>query len=305
MVQANPAIQTKKNQRLEIAEGLTAAADFYGDPGARPALLLHGGGQTRHSWSGTAERLAEAGWYAVTVDARGHGQSDWAQDGNYHTTGFRDDLIEIASRFEIPPVLIGASMGGISSLLAIHEWKQRPSSGSEQHSQQRPELASALVLVDIATRMESKGAVRIMDFMRGGMEGFESLEAVADSVAAYNPHRPRPKDISGLEKNLRRGEDGRYHWHWDPAFMSSDPGASDEFVNESTLDAAAAALEVPTLLVRGKMSDLLSEDGARAFLDQVPHAEFADVSGAGHMVAGDRNDLFSEAVLRFLEKEDA
>ncbi len=128
--------------------------------------------------------------------------------------------------------MIGASMGGISALLAIHEWKARQPSPNAGH----PELARALVLVDIATRMETNGAMRIMEFMRGGMEGFDSLEAVAETVAAYNPHRPRPKDISGLEKNLRRSEDGRYHWHWDPAFMASDPGASDEFVNEATLD---------------------------------------------------------------------
>lgn len=294
-----PAAKPKTtHRRVSISQDLTAAADFFGDPQGRPALLLHGGGQTRHSWTGTAERLAEAGWYAVTIDARGHGQSDWAPDGNYRTTGLREDLIEIAQAFDTPPVMIGASMGGISALLAIHEWKVREHAAKKS----RPELASALVLVDIATRMETTGAMRIMEFMRGGMEGFDSLEAVADSVAAYNPHRPRPKDISGLEKNLRRSEDGKYHWHWDPAFMASDPGAPDEFVNESTLDAAAASLNIPTLLVRGKMSDLLSEEGAKAFLAQVPHAEFADVSGAGHMVAGDRNDLFSEAVLRFLRE---
>lgn len=286
------------HRRIPISQNLTAAADFFGDPEGRPALLLHGGGQTRHSWSGTAERLAEAGWYAVTIDARGHGQSDWAPDGDYHTKGLRDDLIAIAQSFKTPPVMIGASMGGISALLAIHEWKARQLAERGD----RPELASALVLVDIATRMEVNGAVRIMEFMRGGMQGFDSLEAVADSVAAYNPHRPRPKDISGLEKNLRRSEDGRYHWHWDPAFMTNDPGDANEFVNEATLDAAAASLAIPTLLVRGKMSDLLSEEGAKAFLSQVPHAEFADVSGAGHMVAGDRNDLFSEAVLRFLDE---
>ena len=285
------------HRRVPISEGLTAAADFFGDPEGRPAIFLHGGGQTRHSWSGTAQRLAEAGWYAIAIDARGHGQSDWAPEGNYHISGFREDLITFAQTFETPPVMIGASMGGISALLALHEWKERQTSSTNG----RTELAHALVLVDIATRMESSGATRIMEFMRGGLEGFDSLEAVADSVAAYNPHRPRPKDISGLEKNLRRSEDGKYHWHWDPAFMASDPGAPDEFVNETTLDDAAASLSVPTLLVRGKMSDLLSEEGAKEFLAQVPHAEFADVSGAGHMVAGDRNDVFSEAVIRFLD----
>ena len=125
---------------------------------------------------------------------------------------------------------------------------------------------------------------------------------MADAVAAYNPHRPRPSDLSGLKKNLRQGEDGRYRWHWDPDFLKDDPESSDPFITPNHLDEAAAALTLPTLLVRGKMSDLLREDGAKTFLEQVPHAEFSDVSGAGHMVAGDRNDLFSQAVLGFLSR---
>ncbi len=277
----------RESKRFKGSGGVTLAADAFGRPEDPPALLLHGGGQTRHSWSGTAARLAERGWYAVSVDLRGHGESDWDPEGRYHHDGFRDDVIAVARSFESPPVLIGASLGGISSLLAIAE------AGNS--------LARALVLVDIGTRMEESGTARIMEFMQSGRVGFESLEEVADRVAEYNPHRPRPDDISGLEKNLRRGDDGRYRWHWDPDFLKVDPDKSDGLVTPELLDEAAGRLALPTLLVRGKMSDLLSEAGARTFLEQVPHAEFADVSGAGHMVAGDRNDLFSEAVLGFLD----
>jgi pimeloyl-ACP methyl ester carboxylesterase len=279
-----------ESHRRPGSGGLELAADGYGDPTHPPALLLHGGGQTRHSWGGTARRLAREGWYAVTADLRGHGESDWDPTGAYHHESFRDDAIALARNFDRPPVMIGASLGGISSLLAID------AAGAD--------LARALVLVDIATRMEASGTERIMAFMRGGEEGFANLEEVADAVSAYNPHRPRPSDISGLEKNLRRGEDGRYHWHWDPDFLRVDPTRSEnDFLNADLLDRAAGRLSVPTLLVRGRMSDLLSEQGARVFLEQVPHAEFADVSGAGHMVAGDRNDLFSDAVIRFLERQ--
>ena len=279
---------TRAPRRFEGSQGVRLAADGFGDPSHRPALLFHGGGQTRHSWSGTARRLAEAGWYAVSVDLRGHGESEWDPDGSYHHERFRDDVIAVARSFDEPPALIGASLGGISSLLAIEE------AGNA--------LARALVLVDIATRMEEAGSERIMDFMRGGLDGFASLEEVADAVAAYNPHRPRPKDISGLEKNLRLCEDGRYRWHWDPAFLEVDPDTSDKFVTPDLLDGAARSLTLPTLLVRGKVSDLLSEEGAQTFLELVPHAEFADVAGAGHMVAGDRNDLFTQAVVDFLER---
>src|SRR5690606_34836338 len=147
---------------------------------------------------------------------------------------------------------------------------------------------------DVAHRIEVQGRDRIGDFMTAAPDGFASLEEAADAIAAYNPHRPRPKDLSGLRKNLRQREDGSWGWHWDPAFVHGRFGSADEtrssLVRADRLEAAAKALRLPTLLVRGRRSDLLSEEGAQDFLRIVPHARFADVAGAGHMVAGDRND---------------
>jgi pimeloyl-ACP methyl ester carboxylesterase len=139
--------------------------------------------------------------------------------------------------------------------------------------------------------------------------GFGSLDEVADAIQAYNPHRPRPTNLAGLEKNVRF-RDGRWYWHWDPAFMWGRHADSDEtrivdFEQRSrALEAAARGLTIPTLLVRGRQSDLLSEEGAQKFLGFVPHAQYADVAGAGHMVAGDRNDVFTDAVVEFLERHD-
>jgi len=273
--------------RFKVDQQLTLTAERWGDPADPPVVLLHGGGQTRHAWAGTAATLSAQGWSAIAVDQRGHGESDWAPDGNYERERYADDVIELARELPAPPVLVGASLGGISSLLAIHR-ADKP-------------IARALVLVDIATRMEPSGLERIFEFMRGAPDGFASLEEAADAVAAYNPHRPRPSDLSGLRKNLRHGDDGRWRWHWDPRFIDRDiPAEPPQEWNQ--LDAAAERLEIPTLLVRGRMSDILSEEGARVFLDQVPHAKFADITNAGHMVAGDRNDLFTDAVLGFLKE---
>lgn len=274
--------------RFSVDQGLSLAGEAWGAPARPPVLLLHGGGQTRHAWAGTAITLADAGWHAIALDQRGHGESDWAPDGNYDRLRYADDVIDVARQLASPPVLVGASLGGISSLLAIHR---------------APEpIARALVLVDIATRMEPRGLERIFEFMRARPEGFESLEEAADAIAAYNPHRPRPRDLGGLEKNLRRGPDGRWRWHWDPRFLDQKHPAEPP-QQWRALDEAAASLTIPTLLVRGRMSDILSEEGARVFLEQVPHAKLADISNAGHMVAGDRNDLFTDAVLEFLEEE--
>jgi pimeloyl-ACP methyl ester carboxylesterase len=137
----------------------------------------------------------------------------------------------------------------------------------------------------------------------GRPEGFGSLEEVADAIAEYLPHRPRQTNVGGLARNLRIGEDGRYRWHWDPAFMSRDrPRSSDDL---GGFAAHAARLTMPVLLVRGRMSDVLSEEGAQDFLRVVPHAEYVDVRDAHHMVAGDRNDAFTDSVVDFLRRHRA
>jgi pimeloyl-ACP methyl ester carboxylesterase len=278
-----------------VGDGLTLAADAYGPPEGPPVVLFHGGGQTRHAWGGTARLLGDKGWRATTVDLRGHGESDWpgAGDGSGYTLDeFAADVRAVAAVQSRPPVLIGASLGGLSSLVAIAE---APAGAT---------VASGLVMVDVAPRLEEKGIQRIAEFMLGNLDGFASLEEVADAVAAYNPHRPRPTDLSGLRKNVRLRDDGRWYWHWDPAFLLG--GRQDEprsVRNEDRLEDAARAITVPTLLVRGRQSDVLSEAGARETLGLIPHARYVDVGGAGHMVAGDRNDAFNDAVLEFLRDE--
>jgi len=262
--------------------------DAYGEPTARPVLLLHGGGQTRHSWGATATTLARAGWYAVAYDLRGHGTSDRSPTRHYEPGRFAEDLVEVAATFDGPPVVVGASLGGLAGLLA--------------EGILAPGLMRALVLVDITPRQEREGVDRIVQFMLShAVSGFETLDEAADAVAAYQPQRQRPSDHSGLEKNLRRDPDGRWRWHWDPELFNTDRGLHAARVPGRFVD-AAGCLELPTLLVRGKLSDLVSEQTAQEFLELVPHAEFVDVSGAGHMVAGDRNDRFTDAVVSFLTR---
>jgi pimeloyl-ACP methyl ester carboxylesterase len=270
------------------ANGVRLVADAYGDPAAPAVLLLHGGGQTRHSWGGTAGALAAEGFYAISADLRGHGESDWDPTGDYGMAVMRTDVEAWCTMLHAPAV-VGASMGGMAGM-----WTE----GTRAEEGLQP-AARALVLVDIAHRSEAAGIQRIVDFMTGRPEGFESLEEVADAVAEYLPHRPRPTNLDGLARNLRQGEDGRYRWHWDPAFMAADrrPRTTthvDIFVEH------ARRLTLPVLLVRGRMSDVVSEEAAHEFLELVPHAQYVDVRDAHHMVAGDRNDAFTAPVVEFL-----
>ena len=276
-------------------DGIELAADVAGDPSAPSVLLLHGGGQTRHSWGTTLADLAARGFFVASLDLRGHGDSAWAPDADYRIEAFAADIAEVARRFD-RPALVGASLGGTSSLFALGTYGQH--------------LARALVLVDVAPNIEAAGAMRIGRFMTEHMDtGFASLDEVADAVQAYNPHRPRPTNLDGLRRNVR-WRDGRWYWHWDPAFITGRFGSEDETRTfelrrahrTEALERAARALTIPTLLVRGRQSDLLSAEGAQRFRELVPHAEFVDVAGAGHMVAGDRNDAFNAAIVEFLAR---
>jgi non-heme chloroperoxidase len=268
--------------------GLSLAADLYGAETDPPVLLLHGGGQTRHAWGGAAAQFGAAGWFAISIDLRGHGHSDWSPDGVYGMTEFAADVHALASSLGRQPALVGASLGGLASLVAVGE-ADTP-------------ISSSLVLVDVAPRIEVEGRVKIQEFMRAGMRGFDTLGEAADSIAAFIPHRPRPTDLSGLEKNLRHRGDGRWYWHWDPRWLGNNEGVDGQsgLVHHDRMCAAARAVAIPTLLVRGRMSDIVSDESVRELQELIPHAEVVDVAGAAHMVAGDRNDAFSSAVIEFV-----
>jgi pimeloyl-ACP methyl ester carboxylesterase len=276
-------------RRFRTADGVELVADAWGDPTRPPAILLHGGGQTRHAWKRTAAELGRHGYFALSVDLRGHGDSGWSPDGDYPMDRFATDVRTLATQFARKPVLIGASLGGIASLIA---------EGEAESS-----IATALVLVDITPRVDMGGVEKIQGFMREhAREGFSSLQEAADVVAAYLPHRPRPRSQEGLKKNLRLHPDGRWRWHWDPQFLAGPhPVGSDRAGVEATLVAAARNLAIPTLLVRGASSELVHDTHVKEFLALVPHAAYADVSGARHMVVGDRNDQFSSAIQGFLD----
>ncbi len=266
-------------------QGIRIAGDRWGDPAGTAVILQHGGGQTRHAWKNTGEVLGEAGFHAVAFDARGHGDSDWSPEGDYSQDAMVRDLSAVLEALDIhQAVLVGASMGGGTSLVAAGE---------------QVVDALALILVDVAPRIEPNGVQKIRDFMFRNPDGFASLEEVADAIASYQPHRTRPRNLNGLAKNVRLHDDGRYYWHWDPRLMS---GPRDLASRERRLSNCARALQVPSLIVKGAMSDVLTEEGVQDYLQTAPRSEYLNIGGAGHMVAGDRNDLFGKAIVEYLTR---
>ena len=278
---------TIKTISFDVAPGVTIRGDAFGDASNPPVVLLHGGGQTRKSWGHTAEELANKGWYAIALDLRGHGESDWSPDGLYQNLHFAKDLEQVIEQLGGSAVAVGASLGGMTSMLLAGDVN--------------PGMVSKLVLVDVTPTLDHRGVNRILGFMRAYPDGFASLDDAANVIAAYMPHRKRAKNHDGLKKNLTLGDDGRYHWHWDPKMVEEQNLQLDE----EWMVAAAQKIKVPTLLVRGAMSDVVSEENVQRFQELVPHAKYVNVQRVGHMVAGDDNATFTDATTHFLEEASA
>jgi pimeloyl-ACP methyl ester carboxylesterase len=269
---------------VRARDGVTLVVEARGSATAPPLLFAHGFGQSRHAWTRTAEVLAADGWRTVTFDARGHGDSGRPADGRYELAQFIEDLLLVAHSLGQPPVLVGASMGGLLGIAAAGEI--------------RPDPFRALVLVDITPRWEGAGVERMLEFMRAHPDGFVSLDDAAAAVASYLPQRRRHKDRDELAQLLRRSSDGRLRWHWDPAMLGSI--AHDGERHQQRLLDAARKIAVPVLLVSGGRSDVVSHATVTEFLQAVPHAEHVEVPHAGHTLAGDDNAAFAAAIEAFL-----
>lgn len=272
---------TRRAETLSAHDGIALAVEHFGDENHPTVVFAHGFGQTRHAWDVTATALARSGWHAVTADARGHGDSGRRADGDYHYDQLVDDLVRVARSATETPILVGASMGGLLGIAA-----------QALHAPFR-----ALVLVDITPRWEAAGVERILAFMRAHPHGFASYDEAADVIARYLPHRNERKSEASLRQLLVRGDDGRLRWHWDARML--DFATRDSEKLQDDLLAAAAAIRVPTLLISGGRSDIVSDATIDEFLAHVPHATHARLAQATHMVAGDANDAFMQTVLNF------
>lgn len=283
-------VSTPRTVEYVGVDGITLVADEWNHASPvtadRPTILmLHGGGQNRFSWKNTGQILADRGFHVIAVDTRGHGDSDRAPGADYALESLTGDVLHIIESTGTAVAVIGASMGGLTGIMAAEE--------------AGPDTVTKLVLVDVVPRFEKSGSARIREFMFNHVHGFDSLEEAAEAVAAYLPHRIRPRSPEGLKKNLRM-RDGRWYWHWDPAFLTKPQ--DDPFERVDKMEKAAMRLQIPILLIRGKLSDVVSNEGVQDFLTKVPRAEFVELSEAGHTAAGDDNDAFSAVVVDFVTR---
>lgn len=273
------------NLNFEVDAGLQIKVTALGKTSDDLVILLHGGGQTRHAWGATSKKLSECGFYTLAIDLRGHGDSDWSPNGDYAIENFRDDLVSIIKQVGKPASLVGASLGGMISLSTAGDQNLR-------------EYCNALIMVDIGINPNEDGSNEILNFMRSGSNGFGSIEEVSSAISRYLPHRQKPKDYSGLKKNLRLEHDGKYYWHWDPKFI--DAISKEQIAYRKRSKNYGNSVRVPTLLIKGALSKVLTQQEVDDFLKTIPHTEFVEIDRAAHMIAGDRNDIFANSAISFL-----
>jgi pimeloyl-ACP methyl ester carboxylesterase len=271
---------------FEVEPGLRVALRRWGPPEAPAVLFLPGGGQTWRSWAATGELLARDGFQVVLMEYRGHGDSDWSPAGDYSTDTLMADVRAVVAGLPAPPVLVGASMGGMLGLLAEGE----SSDG----------LLSGLVVVDYAPTRSSEGLSKILDFMAGQGDGFASVEEAAQQLGMFRGSRP-PGDLSGLQSQLRADADGRLRWHWDPQFMTGK--GVDSMASPDRARAAARGVRCPVLVVRGAISDVVSDAAATELADLCPSGRWLAVPRGSHKLVGEDNDVFGPAVIDFLRND--
>jgi pimeloyl-ACP methyl ester carboxylesterase len=269
--------------RLAGADGLMIAAESFGKPGHVPVIFMHGGGQSRSAWLKAARAIADRGYHALTLDLRGHGDSDWASDGCYDLHCYSADLEIIIRNIGETAVLVGASLGGLVALDTAARF---------------PHLVRAISLADVTPWMDEGGAGHYRRTIHGWAKGFETVEAAA---AAVNILRGTAGggNLKRLRDHMVQGEGGRLYWRWDPRFIR------DELVRDNDrklLERSASQLRVPALVMRAALSTLVTPAQIERFKSLVPSLAHEEIAGVGHMVTGDDNYVYVPALTRFLDR---
>jgi pimeloyl-ACP methyl ester carboxylesterase len=277
-----------RSLRLRVDDGVEIATESAGAADGQAVLLLHGAGQTRQSWRRVSARLMAKGMRVISADMRGHGESDWSPDGNYRYPRLVADVEAIVRHFGGPMILVGASIGGKIAMCTA-AYCDAP-------------IASALVMIDIVPRTNIAAMDRMLGGMRPPVGGFESLDAAAQALASGSDTPFVSGSGERLRRSMRQDAQGRWHWHWDPAFMRSKEQGTDATSSLGYMEDAARRTHVPLLLARGERSEIVTDDGVAAFRAIVPQLEVATIAGAGHMLVGDQNDIFSDRIEDFIAR---
>jgi pimeloyl-ACP methyl ester carboxylesterase len=258
--------------------GLELSLLEWGVPGRPPLCFLHGGSAHAHWFDGVAPAFAE-GHHVVSLDQRGHGESEWSPAGAYATPDFASDLLGVMDQLGWERmILVGHSMGGHNAM-SFSAW--------------HPERVQALVIVDSRPSMPAE---RLAMMHRRGHRGPRRHETLELALRSF---RLLPKDTIAdpalLEHMAREGvteRDGRFLYRFDPACNGA----------RQPTDAwpLLPRITAPTLLVRGELSPILPREMAAEILALIPGARLEEIPGVYHHLVLDAPDSFTQVLARFL-----
>ena len=256
----------------------------WGSAANPPMLLLHGFAQTCHSWDFVALGFSDD-YRVIVLDQRGHGDSDWAADGDYSPETQQNDISAVVSEIGLEKfTLMGLSMGGRNSFT---------------YAANNPDRVRALVIVDAGPQNMQQGTQNIRNFVQQDDE-LDSVDAFVERVLKYNPRRP-PEQIRGsITHNLKQLPNGKWTWKYDKRLRRPGRRMGSDPETEKRLWGYLEALQCPTLLVRGGASDIIAMDTADKMHAVIPNSQLATIEGAGHLVMGDSPAGFQRAVTEFL-----
>jgi pimeloyl-ACP methyl ester carboxylesterase len=279
--------QASTRVEWRASDGLTLVGETWGEPDQPTVVFLHGIGQSRHAWRAAARAVVAAGLAARTYDARGHGESDWAPDGDYGRSKLALDLEAVVADLTRPPVLVGFSLGGDTCLM---------------HAAAAQDGVAGVVLVDVAPHVEPGGVDQVQEFLNASLPGFAEPADAAVAVARLNGDEP-PADLAAagaaMQRHLRLDPTtDRWHWKWDPAHFESEPPLEQR---EAELNDAARRVSAPIMLVRGALSAMLSDRSVARLLAVRPDVRYVNVADAGHASSGGTNARFTDAILDFAQ----
>ncbi len=254
----------------------------WGEPSHPPLLCLHGITQTAHSWDEVAAALSR-NYRVLCFDQRGHGDSDWASDGDYTRQTQAADLDALTDALAVSPfILAGMSMGGINAIT---------------FAARHPEKIRALIIVDVSPEVQVRGVESIRSFIQAADE-LDSFEAFVERAHQFNPRRSLNNIRSRLSHNLKRLPNGKWTWKYDKVLRSGERGFQASALLNLWDD--VHAIRCPTLLIKGAESDILSAESAAKLQAAIPGSRLVVVPGAGHSVMGDNPTAFVAAAQEFL-----
>ena len=270
--------------RFVTANGLRFHYLEWGSPDNPPMLLLHGFAQTCHSWDFVALSLCDR-FRVIALDQRGHGDSDWATEGDYSPEAHQQDIHAIVEALGITGIiLMGLSMGGRNALT---------------YAASHPSGVKALIIVDAAPQNQRLGTENIRRFVQQEDE-LGSVDDFVERVRSFNLRRPVEQIRGSIMHNLKQLPSGRWTWKYDRLLRSPGRRMAPDPEATRRLWRYVESLRCPTLVVRGEKSDVIALETAEAMQARILNSRLATVEGAGHLVMGDNPAGFERAVTEFL-----